>query len=80
MAKKICPRCGTENSEKATYCVRCGNTLPPEAAESAAPAAQTTPQSHSEIARAPRRAPAPEPAQTPPQGNYTYGGQSQTPL
>ena len=59
MAKKICPRCGTENSEKATYCVRCGNTLPLEAAEPAAPAAQTAPQSPSPAPGSPRRAPAP---------------------
>ena len=79
MAKKICPRCGTENSEKATYCVRCGNTLPPEAAEPAAPAAQTAPQSPSPAPEAPAEPPHQEPAQTPPQGNYTYGGQNQTP-
>ena len=79
MAKKICPRCGTENSEKATYCVRCGNTLPPEAAESAAPAAQTAPQSSSPAPEAPAEPPHQEPAQTPPQGNYAYGGQNQTP-
>ena len=79
MAKKICPRCGTENSEKATYCVRCGNTLSPEAAESAAPAAQTAPQSPSPAPEAPAEPPHQEPAQTPPQGTYTYGGQNQTP-
>ena len=79
MAKKICPRCGTENSEKATYCVRCGNTLSPEAAESAAPAAQTAPQSPSPAPEAPAEPPHQEPAQTPPQGTYAYGGQNQTP-
>ena len=79
MAKKICPRCGTENSEKATYCVRCGNTLSPEAAESAAPAAQTAPQSPSPAPEAPAEPPHQEPAQTPPQVNYAYGDQNQTP-
>lgn len=41
MATKICPRCGAENDQKATYCVRCGTVLDDAANAASGPQATT---------------------------------------